>query len=162
MTDSITQIKTPVRLAYTITAGRHRSAFLRAVMEKKLIGGVCPETQKVYVPPVGSSPVSGLPTTTDVEIGQSGIVTTFCIVNIPFEGQKLEPPYVAAAILLDGSDMPIFHLVGGVPADEVRMGTRVKAVWVDDEDLAPTLASIRYFQPTGEEDAPYDDFKEHL
>lgn len=162
MSDPITAIKTPVRLKYTITAGKHRTIFLKGIMNQKIIGGVCPETGKVYVPPLGSCPVSGQPTSTDVEIKETGVVTTFCVVNIPFEGQKLEPPYVAAAILLDGADMPIFHLVGGVDADQVRMGLRVKAVWSAPEELAPTLASIRYFTPTGEEDAPYELYREHL
>ena len=162
MPDPITVIKTPVRLKYTITAGKHRSAFLRAIMNQEIMGGTCPDTGKVYVPPLGSCPVSGKPTSTDVKIQQTGTVTTFCVVNIPFEGQKLKPPYVAAAILLDGADMPIFHLVGGVDANLVRMGMRVKAIWAPPEELAPTLASIRYFTPTGEDDAPYESYREHL
>ena len=28
-----------------------------------------------------------------------GTVTTFCIVNVPFYGQKIKPPYVAAYVL---------------------------------------------------------------
>jgi hypothetical protein len=42
------------------------------------------------------------------------------------------------------------------------MGTRVRAEWVDDADLAPTLESIRYFVPTGEPDVPFADIEAHL
>ena len=42
------------------------------------------------------------------------------------------------------------------------MGLRVEAVWVDPEDLGPTLASVKYFRPTGEPDADYESFKEYL
>ena len=42
------------------------------------------------------------------------------------------------------------------------MGMRVEAVWVEPEELRPTLESIKYFRPTGEPDAPYDSYKEHL
>ena len=33
-------------------------------------------------------------------------VTTFCVVDIPFEGQLVKPPYACAHILLDGADGP--------------------------------------------------------
>ena len=56
MSDPITAIKTPVRLKYTITAGKHRTIFLNGIMNQKIIGGVCPETGKVYA---YTLPVSG-------------------------------------------------------------------------------------------------------
>ena len=42
------------------------------------------------------------------------------------------------------------------------MGMRVEAVWVPPEERKPTLESIRHFRPTGEPDAPYEDFKEYV
>jgi uncharacterized OB-fold protein len=48
------------------------------------------------------------------------------------------------------------------PADEVRMGMRVKAEWVPPAERKPTLESIRWFVPTGEPDATYESYKEHL
>ena len=74
----------------------------------------------------------------------------------------LEPPYVFGAIILDGADVPLFHLIGGCPAAEVRMGMRVRAKWVEDDQLDHTLASILYFEPTGEPDADYASYREHL
>ena len=162
MSEPVTRIKTPVRLRYRITAGRQRTRFLTALLEKRILGGRCPETGKVYVPPTGSAPVSGLPTEDLVQVAEVGTVTTFCVINIPFEGQKLAPPYVAACVLLDGSDMPIFHLVGGCDPQTVCMGMRVRAEWVPDDELAPTMESIRYFVPTGEPDLPYEAIAEHL
>ena len=73
-----------------------------------------------------------------------------------------DPPYAAVAILLDGADIPIFHLVREIETKDVRMGMRVKAVWVENADLAPTLESIRWFAPTGEADVAFDDIAEHL
>jgi uncharacterized OB-fold protein len=81
-------------------------------------------------------------------------VTTFCIVNLPFFGQRIKPPYVCATILLDGADIGLFHLIQEVPAQEVRMGMRVEAVWAAPEERGPSLESIRYFRPTGEPDVP--------
>ena len=73
-----------------------------------------------------------------------------------------DPPYAAAAILLDGADIPIFHLIREIDSKDVRMGMRVKAQWVEDADLAPTLKSIKWFAPTGEPDVPFKDIAEHL
>ena len=39
-----------------------------------------------------------------------------------------------------------------VPADQVRIGMRVEAVWRDDADIEPTLESIKHFRPNGEPD----------
>jgi hypothetical protein len=38
---------------------------------------------------------------------------------------------------------------------------RAQAHWVPDEQLAPTIASIEYFEPTGEPDVPFDQIREH-
>ena len=58
-------------------------------------------------------------------MADTGTVTTFCVVNVPFRGQRVEPPYVAASVLLDGADIAIQHLILGCEPDEVRMGMRV-------------------------------------
>ena len=71
-------------------------------------------------------------------------------------------PYVYSSILLDGSDIPLPHLIQGIEAKDVRMGMRVKAEWVPPAERRPTMESIRWFVPTGEPDAPYESYKDHL
>jgi hypothetical protein len=92
-----------------------------------------------------------------VELPHRGTVTTFCVVNVPFAGSTVEIPYTSAAILLDGADIPLMGLLQEVPADEVRMGLRVEAVWAPEAERGPTMDSIRYWKPSGEDDAPIDD-----
>lgn len=152
----------PVRLEYTLTAGKLYSRYLRALEKKRIVGARCGRCKKVYVPPRGSCPTCGVPTTDEVEVADQGTVTTFCVVNIPFGNMPFDPPYVAAAVILDGADIPIFHLIRGVAPEEVRMGQRVRAVWVPDAELRPTVESIRWFEPSGEPDAAYETYKEHL
>lgn len=158
----VTMLHTPIRLEYTVTAGRHLSRYLRGLADRKLYGARCGTCDKVYVPSRGACPTCGVPTADEVEVADSGTVTTFCIINIPFGNMPFAPPYAAAAVLLDGADVPIFHLVRGVEPTEVRMGMRVKAAWVADAQLAPTLESIKWFEPNGEPDADYDSYKGHL
>jgi hypothetical protein len=160
--EPVRSIRTPARLDYLFTAGQATSRFLKGLSERKIYGERCPECGKVYVPPRGACPTDGVPTTEQVELEHTGVVTTFCVVNVQFYGQGMEVPYVSATILLDGADIGLFALVQEIPFDQVRMGMRVEAVWVPDDELAPTLESIRYFRPTGEPDADYETFKEHV
>jgi len=89
-------------------------------------------------------------------------VTTFCVVNVPFPGQRVTPPYVAAAVLLDGADIPISHLILGCEPGEVRMGMRVAAVWKPRGQWGTTAENIDHFRPTGEPDAAYESYEHHL
>ena len=152
-------VEREVNLDYSYTAGRAQSRFLKGITERRLIGERCPSCTKVYLPR-GSCPTCGVPTSEQVELPGTGTVTTFCVVNIPFAGQAVECPYVSATVLLDGADLGIFHLIQEIPAEEVRMGLRVEPVWKDE--LKPTLESIKYFKPTGEPDADYESYREHL
>jgi hypothetical protein len=152
----------PVHLEYRVNPGLHYTAYLRGLQEGKLIGGRDPESGKVYVPPRAADPMTGNPTNEYVEVVDVGVLTTFTIIRIPFEGQKLTPPYCFGAIVLDGADVPIYHLISGVPHDDIRMGMRVKAKWKPKEQWETSLENILYFEPTGEPDAPFDSYKEHL
>ncbi|MFT5681816.1 MAG: putative OB-fold protein [Myxococcota bacterium] len=156
--EPLTRVKIPSRLAYTITASPTLSIFLTALLDRRILGWRCPTSGRVYVPPRGASPTSGEKMEEIVELSQKGTVTTYCVVNIPFEGQRLTPPYVCAHIVLDGADVPLLHLVGGCGPEEVRMGMRVEAVW--DDTPAPTLESVRYFAPIDEPDATVAELEE--
>jgi uncharacterized OB-fold protein len=158
----VTEIITPVSLDYRYAASPEESAFFRGLAEGRIVGQRCPTCQKVYVPPRPACPVDGVPTVEEIELGQTGTVTTFCIVNVPFLGQKITPPYVSAYILLDGADIALQHLILGLPADEVRMGLRVKAVWRPREEWGTTIENISHFAPSGEPDADYESYRQHL
>jgi len=125
---------TPVRLHYMHTASPGETAYLRGLAEHRLLGQRCGVCEQVYVPPRGTCPADGVPTSEEVELPESGTVTTFCIVNVGYPGQKdqgFTPPYVAAAVLLDG------------------------AVWGEP-------GGISHFTPTGEPDAEYETYARSL
>jgi len=145
---------TPVRLHYMHTASPGETFYLRGLAERRLLGQRCGVCGQVYVPPRGTCPADGVPTREEVELSESGTVTTFCIVNVGYPGQKVTPPYVAAQILLDGADIAFGHLVLGCDASEVRMGMRVKAVWGDE--------GVSHFEPNGEADAPYESYERFM
>ncbi|WP_197512441.1 Zn-ribbon domain-containing OB-fold protein [Mycobacterium sp. 852002-10029_SCH5224772] len=160
--DPVTMIVTPISLTIQHTASHEESAYLRAIAQGKLLGAQTGKNGKVYFPPHGADPATGQPTTDFVELPDKGTVTTFAIINIPFQGQRIKPPYVAAYVLLDGADIPFLHLVADIDAHEVRMGMRVEAVWKPREEWGFGIDNIEYFRPTGEPDADYDTYKHHL
>jgi uncharacterized OB-fold protein len=160
--DPVTMVITPIQLEILHSASHPESAYLRALQEGKLVGARTGNDGKVYFPAREADPATGLPLDTYVELPDKGTVTTFAIINIPFMGQRIKPPYVAAYVLLDGADIPFLHLVSEVDAHEVRMGMRVEAVWKPREEWGLGIDNIEYFRPTGEPDADYDTYKHHL
>lgn len=158
----VAMITTPVRLHYEHTASAGESRFLAGLASGRLLGERCPVCGKVYIPPRGACPTDGVPTTDEIELPDVGTVTTFCVVNVPYPGQRVAPPYVAAAILLDGADIPFQHLILGCKASEVRMGMRVKAVWKPRDEWGTTPENIDHFRPAGQPDARYESYAHHL
>ena len=154
----VTMTVTPVRLRYEHTASPGESTYLRGLAEGRLIGHQCPACGKVYIPSRGTCPVDGVPIDREVELPDTGTVTTFSIVNVAYPGQEVTPPYVAAAVLLDGADIAFQHLILGCAPGAVRIGLRVRAVWRPRAEWATTASTISHFTPAGEPDAPYESY----
>ncbi len=160
--DPVTMLVVPSSIEIQHTASAPESRFLRALEQGKLLAARTGDNGKVYFPPKEADPATGRELDQFVELGDTGTVTTFAIINIPFPGQRIKPPYVAAYILLDGADIPFLHLVTEIDAADVRMGMRVQAVWKPREEWGLGIDNIDYFRPTGEPDAEYDTYKHHL
>jgi uncharacterized OB-fold protein len=158
----VTMTVTPVRLRYLHTASPAESAYLRGLAQGRLLGQRCPACGQVYIPSRGTCPADGVPTDSVVELPDTGTITTFSVVNVGYPGQQVTPPYVAAAVLLDGADIAFQHLILGCDPAEVRMGMRVKAVWRPREEWAEHADTISHFAPAGEPDAPYESYARHL
>jgi uncharacterized OB-fold protein len=165
--DPVTVQVTPSSIEIQHTASIPESAYLRALQEGKLLGGRTRrgrtgEPGKVYFPAREADPATGRTIDEFIELPDRGTVTTFAIINIPFAGQRIKPPYVAAYVLLDGADIPFLHLIQEIDATEVRMGMRVEAVWKPRDEWGLGIDNIEYFRPTGEPDADYETYKHHL
>lgn len=165
--EPVTVQVTPSFIEIQHTASLPETTFLKALEEGKLLGGRTKKSRdgkpgKVYFPPKEADPATGLELDEFIELPDQGTVTTFAIINIPFPGQRIKPPYVAAYVLLDGADIPFLHLVTEIDPADVRMGMRVQAVWKPREEWGLGIDNIDYFKPTGEPDADYDSYKHHL
>ena len=160
--EPVKYVETNVSLPYHYVAGDYKAKYLRARKEKRILGSKCSKTGKVFVPPVMNSPESFAPCEEFVELPHRGVVTTFCIVNIPVIGRNLELPYCVASVALDGADISIYALIQECKAEDVRMGLRVEAVWKPDGERQGDHEDIQYFRPTGEPDVPLASFLNRL
>jgi uncharacterized OB-fold protein len=149
-------------LPYRYVAGDYRARLFASLREKQFLGSRCAKTGKVFVPPIVSSPESFAPATEFVKVSDRGVVTTFCIVNIPVIGRDLQLPYVAASVALDGADISMFGAVQECKPDDVHMGMRVEAVWKPDAERTGSFDDVLYFRPTGEPDAPPESYIHRL
>lgn len=157
----VTMINAPSRAEYRLNAGQALTRFLDGIAEGRFLGHRCHVCGKVYVPLRGLCPVDGVPTTEEVEVPDTGTITTFAVNNIP-DPRAPEVPFVSAYILLDGADIAMLALVAGIPADQVRMGMRVRAAWRPREEWGRSMQNIKWFEPEDEPDVSFDDIKEYL
>src|SRR6185436_4729111 len=94
--EPVTVQVTPSAIEIQHTASLPESKFLRALEEGKLLAARTGKNGKVYFPPKEADPATGLELDEFLELPDNGTVTTFAIINIPFPGQRIKPPYVAA------------------------------------------------------------------
>ncbi len=156
---AVTGMVQPIKLHYTVSAGVATVRNLMGMAQGKIAGGRAPGSTEVYSASRGTDPKTGEPTSIDVDLPDTGCITTYCVVNIPGLSDLAPPvPFVSAHVLLDGADNTIMALIRGCEAEEVHMGMRVKAKWA--AKLKPSHTSLEWFEPTGEPDAPYDHYKD--
>ncbi|MFF5258533.1 Zn-ribbon domain-containing OB-fold protein [Actinomadura viridis] len=157
----VTMINAPTRLEYRLQGGRALDRFLEGISRGRILGHRCGVCGQVIVPMKGLCPRDGVPTTEEVEVADAGTVTTFAVNNLP-DPRAPEVPFVSAYILLDGADLPMLALVAGIPADQVRMGMRVKAAWRPREEWGASMANIKWFEPLDEPDVPFEAIKDFV
>ncbi len=148
----VTMVDSPIHLQYTGTAGRSASVFLRGIAEGRIVGMHCAGSDEVYMPPRGSCPKLGQPTTEEVELSGKGTVTSFTIVHIPIPGNPIKPPFAVGEIRFDGCALSFIHLISGIDPADVRIGMRVEPHWRPREEWTYSFENIKYFQPLDEPD----------
>ena len=136
-----------LELHYRYEPGRVLSSFLRELGRGRVAGGRCPGCAAVYVPPRPRCPACGAGPMAPAGVADRGVVVSYAVARVPPYGSAVPVPFAWAWIRLDGADVPFPHLLGDLPLDEIRVGLRVRAVWVAAAELAPTWASIRHFGP---------------
>lgn len=160
--EPVQRIRVPASITYDYTPGTAPSAFLRALADKRILGGRCDQDADVYTPPRGVSPVVGRTLTEMVEVGPKATISSFCVVHIGFGENAPPTPFVSALILPDGASVSLYGTVLGVPLDEIRIGMRVQPVWAPDDELATSFENITHWEPIDEPDVDAELLKGHM
>jgi uncharacterized protein len=137
---------------YLRSVGPVIGGFLTALRDGKILGATSRNadgTVTVVVPPTEYDPVTGADVGELVEVGQSGVVTTWSWAASPKPGQPLDHPFAWALIRLDGADTGLLHVVDAGSPDAMTSGMRVTARWRVAADREGTLRDIESFVPEG-------------
>lgn len=118
--------------------------FLTGLVEHRIEGtrGV---DGRVHVPPAEFDPTTGAPLTEWVQVGTSGVVTTWGWQAAPFDDNTVSEPFAWALIKLDGADTAMLHAVRVPSMADMSSGMRVRAVWASEP--TPSITAITCFEP---------------
>ena len=121
-------LSTPYVLEYTYrrSVGPVIGRFFAGLREGKIQGALT-TSGKVVVPPTEYDPETGEPIVDLVEVGGSGVVTTWCWVAEPRPRHPLDRPFGFALVKLDGADTALLHAVDAVREEHMKTKMRVKA-----------------------------------
>ena len=132
---------------FSYTAGVTRSKFLTELRDnKKIVGTKCPNCGMVWVPARSTCVKCFASMKEFVEVGNTGIVTTYSVVNIFREFYPLKPPFIFGIIHLDGADTGLVHFIGDVNPKDMKIGMKVQAVF--KEERIGSILDIKYFKPS--------------
>jgi hypothetical protein len=123
-------LRAPLTLEYPFTrsTGPVMGAFLTGLREGFIVG-IRRADGSVLVPPAEYDPATAEPLTELVEVGDAGVVTSWCWNGEPRSQQPFDASFAWALILLDGADTPLVHAVLAADASELTTGMRVRARW---------------------------------
>ena len=132
----VTTLATPIRLDFDFTPGRRPVPVPPRPRTGQVHGPALPEVRQGLRARRGArARPTACPPPRTWSLANVGTVTTYCVVNVPFAGQSIEIPYICAQVLLDGANLSFMGLIQEIPTDQIRMGMRVEAVWVEPDQL---------------------------
>ena len=130
---------------YKHSTGETIGRFLAGLKEQKRIWGQRVAGQGVVVPPVGYSEIDGSAGGEWVEVADTGVVTAVAVVHRPLEHlHPVEKPFAFVLVRLDGADTALAHVVTE-GLENLRVGSRVRAVWKPDGEREGSLRDIATF-----------------
>lgn len=149
----------PIRLEYQANfefdyaAGKFASRFMAALRDTgTLLGTRCTSCSRVLVPPRPICGICAAPTGDWVEVGPSGTITGFTVVEVPFidpmTGVQRPVPYGFAFIQLSRADTNIYHFLEESQHERLRVGMHVEAVF--REERVGSMADIVHFRAVEE------------
>jgi len=133
-------LKSDLSMPYTLTPGLATGTFLAELGQRRIVGSRFRKSGKVVVPAQDFCPLSGDSGFDFVEAPATGTLTAFTETAAG----------VIGLIRIDDTDVDFPHRVLDVAFDQLQLGMRVEAVWVDG--VKDSILAIAGFCPAP--DAP--------
>jgi hypothetical protein len=137
---------------YVRSVGPVIGAFLTALRDGRILGAkshAADGSATVVVPPTEYDPISGADTGDLVEVGPSGVVTTWSWAAEPKADQPLDRPFAWALVQLDGASTGMLHVVDAGAPDAMASGMRVTARFRPAGERQGQMRDIECFVPEG-------------
>jgi uncharacterized OB-fold protein len=134
---------------YKHSTGEVVGRFLAGLKEQKAIWGQRVPGIGVVVPPLGYSEVDAAATSEWVAVKDTGVVTAVAVVRKPLPHlHPFSSPFAYVLVRLDGADTALAHYVRD-DVEQLKVGTRVQAVWAPDEQRMGSIRDIQCFRVIG-------------
>jgi hypothetical protein len=138
------------RAKYAWATGIAIGRFLRGLKAGEIVGTKCDQCGRIAVPPRIFCEWCFRRSESWIRLPDTGKVNTFSISHIATDTTRLKTPTIPAVIEIDSANNAGFlHILGEVKPEEVKIGMRVKAVWVDPQQRKGSITDIKYFKPVG-------------
>ena len=138
--------KSRIKVPYTWSVGEVGSRFFAEIKDNRKIWGVkCPSCDTVFIPPKKTCTFCTVPIHEWVEVKDEGVVQTFTVVRYKTDFIADKNKKAIGIILLDGADTGLVHYIGDVPAEKIKVGMRVKAVF--EKERSGHILDIKHFKP---------------
>jgi uncharacterized OB-fold protein len=134
----------PVTSRYTFGLAGER--FYRAIKDDgKLFGTKCQKCERTYVPATLFCERCMQQLDTWIDVGITGVVHTYTLLNIDLDGNNKKDPDIIAFIRL--GDGGLIHKLGEIDKDAVTIGMRVEAVFKKKAERIGSIQDISHFRP---------------
>ncbi len=136
------------KMKYSWATGIAIGKFLAGLREGEIIGSKCNHCGRIVVPPRIFCELCFRRSENWVKLPDKGIVNTYSISYITTDTTRVKEPVIPAVIEIEGtSNAGFLHLIGEVKPDDVKIGMKVKATWLDSSKRKGSITDIRYFAP---------------
>lgn len=134
----------PITSRYTYGPAAER--FFRAIKdEAQIYGTYCPHCQHTYVPAVSFCERCLGELTEWVPVGNQGVVHTYTLLHVNYDGSPREEPLIVAFVRL--GDGGLVHFLEGLRPEEIEIGLQVEAVFKPKAQRKGSILDIRGFRP---------------
>ena len=132
---------------YSWATGIAIGRFLRELKRGKIVGNRCALCERIVVPPRIFCEWCFRRMDEWVYLPDTGIINTFSLSHISTDTTRLKVPIIPAVIEIDGTTHAGFlHIIGETKPDAVKIGMRVKAVWIEESKRTGSITDIEYFK----------------